>query len=506
MLSWWSRVFGYGPKRSAPPPIPTDEVLPCHLLDNTTALRGYTYMWMFRFEDVLDPDKLHVSLSQLFEMEGWRRLGGRIRLGPDGKAEIHVPREFTPKRPAVHFTKDLYTISMSEHPVASRLPRAGNKPEEVTNAAEFRDLGVGPGAARCFDDFIYSDLPQFSLHVVTFADGTLVSLGHSHVTTDLGGLASILSAWSLVLAGRQGDVPPFATYRDDPMDQFCAPQNSPAEKYVLSETLLTGWRLVLFALRLLFESWWYAPVEARTICIPRKTMDTIVQEARSQLPQPIGGESRNQVNPFITEGDVLAALATRIVSKGLSEGSRRRIMTVISVNMRTRAPSVFRPDISYVLNAWAGIFWSSSAEHAQTTSLGEMASELRRAIIEQTTENQIRALANLSREAILKEGREPMFGDINMKLLMITNWSKPRLLDIIDFSPAVLKSAQKNSTAPGKPVFYQADNGKRPGGGFNMPLLVILGRDNDGNLWLRGNLPPLMWSDLLEYLNKVQSL
>jgi hypothetical protein len=85
MSSLFSRVFGYGPERSAPPIVPTDEVLPCHLLDNIAALRAYTYMWMFRFEDVLDPDMLHDSLSQLFEMEGWRRLGGRIRLRVSAK-------------------------------------------------------------------------------------------------------------------------------------------------------------------------------------------------------------------------------------------------------------------------------------------------------------------------------------------------------------------------------------------------------------------------------------
>jgi hypothetical protein len=394
-------------------------------------------------------------------------------------------------------------MPISEHPVASRLPRAGEKPEEVANAAEFQDLGVGPGAARCFDDFIYSDLPQFSLHVGTFADGTLVSVGHNHVTTDLGGLAAMLSAWSLVLAGRQGDVPPFATYRDDPMDQFCAPENPPAEKHVMSEMIVTGWWFILFVLRLLFDSWWNPAVQPRTICIPRKTMDTIVQEARSQL------ESHGAVDkakPFISEGDILAALATHITSKKLPEGSRRRLMTLVVMNMRARAPSVYRPDMSYVLNASSAVFWSSTANRAQTMALGDLASESRRAITEQATENQIHALTNLARESILRSGREPLFGGSNMELLLISNWSKIRVLDQIDFSPAVVKPAQNSPAAPGKPVFYHADNGKRGGGGFNMPVFIILGRDSDRNLWLRGHLTPLMWSDLLGYLNNVCSL
>ncbi|OKL55906.1 hypothetical protein UA08_08803 [Talaromyces atroroseus] len=505
MTSLLSRILDCGPKRVPSPIVSTDEVLPCHLLDDTFALRGYTYMWMFHFADVLDPDKLHLALSQLFEMEGWRRLGGRIRLGPNGKAEIHVPRAFTPQRPAVHFTKEQYTIPMSEHPLASRLPRAGDKPAVVPNASEFQNLGVGPGAARCFDDFIYSDLPQFSLHVVTFADGTLVSLGHSHVTTDLGGVATILSAWSLVLANRPGDVPPFATYHDDPMDQLCGPQDPPAKEHVLSDIMLTGWRLVLFGLRLLFESWWNPPVEARTICVPHKTIDAIVQEARNQLPHLVGGESEGAVKrekAFISEGDVLAALATHITSRGLPKGSTRRVMTLMVINMRTRAPSVFWPNMSYVLNASSAIFLSSTANRAQTMSLGELASESRNAITEQATESQIRALASIGRDTMLRRGREPVFGDINMKLAMISNWSKIRVIDQIDFGPAVLKSTQNNSDARGKPIFYHADNGKQSGG-FNMPVFIVMGRDRNGNLWLRGNLPTLMWSDLLEYLNKV---
>jgi hypothetical protein len=67
-------------KRERPPKVPTDEVLPTHFLDDTAGNRSFLLVWSLRFNDVLDPDMLHSSLAKLLEMEGWRKLGGRLRL------------------------------------------------------------------------------------------------------------------------------------------------------------------------------------------------------------------------------------------------------------------------------------------------------------------------------------------------------------------------------------------------------------------------------------------
>lgn len=79
-MSW---LLSYLPffkaQRPVPPVVPTDEVVPVHLFDDTSILRGVIMVWMFRFNEVLDPDKLNDSLSQLFHMGPWRKLGGRYR-------------------------------------------------------------------------------------------------------------------------------------------------------------------------------------------------------------------------------------------------------------------------------------------------------------------------------------------------------------------------------------------------------------------------------------------
>lgn len=79
-MSFLGRLFGLAPKRESPARVPSDEVVPMHLFDDVSYLRGYTLMWTFRFDDVLNADMLGASLSELFQSEGWRKLGGRLRL------------------------------------------------------------------------------------------------------------------------------------------------------------------------------------------------------------------------------------------------------------------------------------------------------------------------------------------------------------------------------------------------------------------------------------------
>jgi hypothetical protein len=50
------------------------------MLDDTKILRSIIVTWTLRFNDVLDPEKLHSSLASLLEIGDWRKVGGRLRL------------------------------------------------------------------------------------------------------------------------------------------------------------------------------------------------------------------------------------------------------------------------------------------------------------------------------------------------------------------------------------------------------------------------------------------
>lgn len=58
----------------------SDDVIPVHLFDDSAAARGIVLVWTFRFEDVLNPQKLRDALSELFSMNGWRKLSGKFRM------------------------------------------------------------------------------------------------------------------------------------------------------------------------------------------------------------------------------------------------------------------------------------------------------------------------------------------------------------------------------------------------------------------------------------------
>jgi hypothetical protein len=79
MAALW-RLLGAAPTRSPPPVVESDDVYPVHMLDDTSTLRDIVVTWTLRFNDVLDADKLHLSLSRLLEIGDWRKVGGRLRL------------------------------------------------------------------------------------------------------------------------------------------------------------------------------------------------------------------------------------------------------------------------------------------------------------------------------------------------------------------------------------------------------------------------------------------
>jgi hypothetical protein len=68
-------------KTLQPPNLPhTDQVQDSYDWDNAQTLRDQSISITLLFQQVLDADKLHTSLLELIGREGWRRIGGRLRL------------------------------------------------------------------------------------------------------------------------------------------------------------------------------------------------------------------------------------------------------------------------------------------------------------------------------------------------------------------------------------------------------------------------------------------
>ncbi|KPM39272.1 hypothetical protein AK830_g7296 [Neonectria ditissima] len=501
-MSWLlSRLpFFKGPALKLAPKVPTDEVVPVHLFDSTTALRGCILVWMLRFDEILDPEKLHTSLSRVFQREGWHKLGGRYRRREeDGELEIHIPRPFTTERPPVHFTKERFDFGLDKHPLASKLPRCNGKVETFLGPRAFNSLAMGQGSPLTFDDLIQGDKPQFSLHVNTFTDGTIVGLSHSHMTADLLGLTAVLEAWCLELAGRPDEVLPLGGIHEDGMKGLYNPPSQ--EKHVLAGHELTGWRLIYWGLWALWESK-RAPLESHVLCIPKKTMEKLTTRARSEMTH------KGEEPSFISQGDVLAALACRLNAQSQPLGSARNIMTMMALDPRSRAPSAFQKGVAYAGNSPTAVFFECPANKAAEMPLGDLALLSRRAIATQATEEQMKAYASLSAEAVRKSNMNVLFGDKDMAFQLMSNWLKASLFDKIDFSPAIIKEAADGRAGDsgqrrGHPTYYHSADPGSVDGPYMMHLLVVMGADHDGNVWMSCVLPQKTWSRLVAELDAV---
>ncbi|KAK4080932.1 hypothetical protein Trihar35433_2037 [Trichoderma harzianum] len=498
MASYLYQLLGMGPKRSPPAIVPTDEIAPLHLFDDTTTLRGFTLMWTFKFDEVLDADMLGDSLSRLFQMEGWRKLGGRLRRRPDGSAEIHIPCPFTEERPPLRFTKESFDMRISEHPEASKLPSATDKLTTFPSARNYQSLALGPGAPKCIDDYFYSDHPIYGLHVVNFTDATLVSINFNHCVSDLAGLMAVINAWQLILAGKPEAVPPFKGFFEDTMAGLYKAE--PTEKFVLADKQLSGFGLASFGLRLIFDSWWNSPIESKLVCIPKKVMDAFVQDARNQITKSEEANTGGSSPTFISENDIIVALATKTMAKNISPS--RPLTALQAVDPRSRVKSVFQQDAAYVCNAPAAAFVQYTNQEAVDKTIGELALESRKALLRQLTEEQMKAVAALAYKSMGATGNPPMFGESNMAFLVFSNWSKAAFLETVDFSPAIVKSAEtaRPDGKEGRPVYYHSQSIETSR--FSTNVIVIMGRDLEGNFWLNADYPAHHWPALLEHLER----
>ncbi|KIL94049.1 hypothetical protein FAVG1_02611 [Fusarium avenaceum] len=498
------RRAALGQTRQPPnyPSNPTDTILPVYYFDDTPLLRNCVQCWTLRFNEPLDAGMLCRALSDVLDRPGWRKLGGRIRMNEKGKLEIHIPQEFTSARPALEFHHEEYKVGIDEHPVASKLPKPTPDRPSIQDRSDFTSLGVPPGTPLCLNDYLKSDRPQLTLHVVSFTDATLVSICWPHIAVDAMSLRELGVAWSLALSGRASEILPMLSSGDDPMGQA---GNDPAftKPYPLVQHQINGWRMYVFALFYVFDLIWWRKMESKTIFLPRRNVKQLRNEAMESL-------SENGSSPFISEGDTISSWLSIFVASALfPRGSNRPFTIGNAFDLRGRAPSIFPAGSdrgAYVQNAifpcWT-IIPAESMHHRNPNSLGNIALALRTTIKQQTTEDSIHAQARLTRESLDFAGIPPIFGDANLFYLQFTNWSRCNFFEAVDFSAATTENpnfvtAQKASSSwqssdltQGHPVYYHS-LGISPNNALGRNISII-SRTPNGDYWIDGSYPPEVW-------------
>ncbi|KAK2764393.1 hypothetical protein FQN54_009087 [Arachnomyces sp. PD_36] len=470
-----------------------DDIYPVHLLDSMKS--GFVLVaWVMRFNDVLDVEKLYSSLSTLLEQGDWRKLGGRLKAAGNGKLELHVPRPFTADRPAVAFTKDDFsTISIHEHELASQFPEPQESPyaKVIYDQADFRCFAAPDGFPSTVKEMMARDVPQIGLRTTSFNDATLVSLVWPHTLMDGMGQTALLQSWSLMLAGKQDQIPQVIGAREDVLNQL-GTMPPPDEPLEIDSHYPSRLGLISFIFKTLWRRFFYSPKQTRIIFLPRRAVDELKRTAKEEAD-----------GTFLSEGDVLTAWICKAIASAEPEPHPLTVLNLM--NARGRLPWLTTKGV-YLQNmvGVAGTYLSAQQSRA---SIGDIATEHRRQIAKQATAEQVTLFFQDAWKRLLakQNPRMAFIGETDSRVMFTNNLTKASYIQVTDFSPAVIRQGQDEKTRinpSGTMVNYMhlvmkgpiklADN------------FYIVGKDHAGNYWLMGTVSDQAWARFDEALEALQ--
>jgi hypothetical protein len=381
----------------------------------------------------------------------------------------------------VSYTHAAHSIPLSSHALGAQIPRPQSRPSIHPGPPVFRAFAAPEDAPETLDDYLYADRPQLGLHVTSFTDATLVAVSWPHTLMDVMGLQAVLRGWSMILAGRDDDVPVVLGAREDAMRTALQAVEKP-EPYALSAKRLQGWAMAKFGMRFAGDLLWNRVVETRTVCLPKEAIAALTRMAKEGLAEDV----------FVSEGDVLTAWTLRAVAASMA--TPRPVAALHALNARFRLKKLVGADGVYVQNMATAAFAVVPADVA-TGPLGPIALENRRQLAEQATEAQVMAyLGEMDRDKA--DPATMLYCDSDALLMPYTNWSRADLYKTVDFGPAVLRAGEtgEKRNAPGTMVFHHAQSMRQTPTARN--VVVILGKDLEENRWLIGTLLPATWAKI----------
>lgn len=481
----------------------SDEIFPVHLIDQAAIVRSSIINYTFHYDSVLDANRLRDTLLELIQIGDWRKLGGRLRLNvsaqslcgfdssslfltrpqPQGKGllEIHVPRHFSPARPAIRFSHVNFPFDINSHPTASKLPReTGSTPSLYDGCRSFRSFGQPSTLPNNIKHYLTTDEPLLCLRVTSFTNSTLVAITFPHSITDAMGTADILKAWSSVLRGES--VKSVLGARDDVLAGTGTKFDEKAKgKFVFEDHQARGLGLLSFLMRHTWDVLTRTNITARHIYLPASIIAYLRRRAEDDLRLASG----NDKTPFISDGDIITAWGSKMVfSTTRNSGAIYNVF-----DMRSRLGGTFRSDVVYLQNAILPSVSILSSQEAQE-SVGRIALRIRQSVVEQTTETQVRRLMRIARGWFASLGSMPLFAGWDTRVVACTNWTKARFFEAPDFQPAVIKHHGEKE-AKGKPVMVMGtttsvnDNPR--------DTFIINGKGQLGNYWVHAYLREETW-------------
>lgn len=393
-----------------------------------------------------------------------------------------------------------FDTSIKAHPLASKLPEPTATPSVQPGGDIFRELKARDDVPSTLEDYICSDDPPLELHVFTFSDATIVILNFPHFLTDALGVSKLVENWCKILAGRPDEVDAFS--ENDPLDTVGTVdgKDKDSEKHVLSPYKLAGWSMIVFALNFVYDLIFGPKMETRAIFLPERSVTTLKQTTVASIPSDTGSQSNGtNEKPFVSEGDVIAAWAIKNIGLGLGPECKRTMAVMNVFELRSRLSQAFNSSAAYVQNAFFVLTTIFTVQEAQDLPLGEIALRLRTSTIEQTSEPQVEALVRDQRASIKKTDRPVVFAKRDSILLPFSNWGKARFFDVVDFSPAIVKTGSRTESkrnVPGKPVLFLSCDASPKPNPTHRNVINIIGKDPSGNYWITGMLSNAAWKEI----------
>jgi hypothetical protein len=410
----------------------------------------------------------------------------------NGSLELRVPRKFTAERPAFSFSHENCAMTIENHELARRLPKADGTISVWPRPLEFQGLATGKDAPTSPKDLLLGDTPQMLLHITSFFNATLVSIIWPHTMMDMMGQHAFLHAWSLVLAGRESEVPRVLDAREDVLQAIT---DNPSEKkadYLLKSKQLKGFGLLKLITRFGYEMMRDPAPKTRTICLPKKAMVKLRLQVETDLACSNGREKA----PFVSDGDILTAWTLRAVAISLPQP--RRMTALHAINARFRLPQLIESSGICLQNMLVpGYTYLSSTE--ATGPLGPIALKNRQHLGEQATEAQV--LASLREQYKHGDCFRRLYSPADAVVMPYTNWTKAKIFQTANFRPAILSAGedeQTRSNPPGTPVFHHAVPVRQSRA--TRLVVVVLGKDHGENHWLTLTMSPMAWDKIMESL------
>ncbi|KAK7731780.1 hypothetical protein SLS53_008601 [Cytospora paraplurivora] len=408
-------------------------------------------------------------------------------MNANGRLELHVPKQFTSRRPAVTFSCDTSSshLTIDEHPLAGRLPKAMSQPSLQAVGSQFRQFAVKSDVTSTIKDAIANDVPQLSLHITLFSDATLVGISFPHTMMDALGFVALLQSWSLVLAGRTDEVPPILGARDDVLWETAAGSGGTKvkEDFILGRNLIRGAAATKLLLRFAWDAARNPIIKAQALYLPKSALDQL----RSRVMDNIADAPQGHIHEkaFVSDSDVLTAWMTQIIAS--SEPHPRPVTLLRAVNARFRLASLLQtPNKGVYVQNMVLVSCTSLPKQIVRGPLGMIALETRRQLSEQTQKPQMIMWLQRLRQKIEK-GQEPLIlsGDPDSVPIVSNDLTKANLIGIINFKEAVVRQgdATKSRINPlGTMVYHHMQSLSRPS--WKRHWFVILGKDHQGGTWI----------------------